>query len=336
MNHIISDYQHKMAAHCESGTLTGILYHKGLEITEPMVFGIANGIFFGYMKMKNFNFPTFFVRIQPGKLRTNIGKRLGIKYQTKTYKNQQEAMNELDALLSQNICVAVQVDFFYMDYLPAWYRVHNNGHFITVVGKVDNQYVVSDCYFPDLARIEEDSLRKGRFAGGLSAPKGFMYYPTFIPQDPDIKKQMMVGIKKAAFNMIKLPVPFVGIKGIRKFGAKITEWPKFARDIENLSHEVMKINVLLEDQGTGGAGFRYMYATFLRQASEILQRDDLKVLSKKMMEIGDGWREISVFAARMGKNRDLGVDKLAELGKLISDRAEVEKEFFTELYKIAK
>ena len=336
MNHTITDFQHKMAAHCESGTLSGILNYNGLEITEPMVFGLANDIFFGYMKMKNFNFPTFFVRIQPGKLRTNIGKRLGVKYYSKTYKNQEEATQELDALLLKNIPVAVQVDFFYMDYLPSWYRVHNNVHFITVVGKEGSQYLVSDCYFPELARIEQDSLIKGRFAGGLSAPKGFMYYPTLVPQDPDLKKQLKIGIKKASFNMIKLPIPFVGIKGIRKFGNKITEWPSFARDIENLSHEVMKINVLLEDQGTGGAGFRYMYATFLRQASEILNSEEIKEMSKRLMEIGDGWREISVFAARMGKNRDLGVDKLRVLGDMILKRADVEKEFFTDLYKIVK
>ena len=63
-------------------------------------------------------------------------------------------------------------------------------------------------------------------------------------------------------------MPFLGIKGIRKFSKKVTEWPKYARDTDHLSHEIMKINILLEDQGTGGAGFRFMYATFLQQAAE--------------------------------------------------------------------
>jgi hypothetical protein len=50
-----------------------------------------------------------------------------------------------------------------------------------------------------------------------------------------------------------------------------------------------------------------------------------------MMEIGDGWREISLKAARMGKNRDLGTDRLAELGTLILGRADAEEAFFKEL-----
>jgi len=93
----------------------------------------------------------------------------------------------------------------------------------------------------------------------------------------------------------------------------------------------MKINIFLEDQGTGGAGFRFMYATFLRQAAQIFNSPELEGLSKKMMEIGDGWRKISYFAAKIGKNRDLGPDKLGELSNMILERADVEEQFYKEL-----
>jgi hypothetical protein len=93
----------------------------------------------------------------------------------------------------------------------------------------------------------------------------------------------------------------------------------------------MKINILLEDQGTGGAGFRFMYATFLQQAAGLLGKPEWSELSKEMMEIGDGWREISLFAARIGKNRELGTDRLKELGTLLMGRADVEERFFRRL-----
>jgi hypothetical protein len=93
----------------------------------------------------------------------------------------------------------------------------------------------------------------------------------------------------------------------------------------------MKINILLEDQGTGGAGFRFMYATFLQQASAILVKPEWSELSKEMMKIGDGWREISLFAARIGKNRELGPDRLKELGTMLVGRAEAEERFFRRL-----
>lgn len=332
----IIPYEHKMAAHCETGTLAGLLHFNGLDLTEPMIFGIANGIFFGYFKLPMMIFPTFIVRIRPGEVRKNIEKRLGIKFNTYKYRDQKKAQDDLDNLLAKGIPVAVQVDFFYMDYLPAWYRVHNNVHFITIIGKEEDKYLVSDCYYPEKTSIDSEALRKGRFAGGNSAPKGFMFYPSSIPKEFDLPKLIVKGIKKSCYNMLKIPIPMVGIKGIRRFAKKVVEWPGLARDIDHLSHEVMKINVLLEDQGTGGAGFRFMYATFLRQASEIMNHDGLKDMSEKMMKIGDDWREISVFAARIGKNRDLGADRFTELSSMIMGRADVEEQFFKELNKLVK
>jgi len=98
----------------------------------------------------------------------------------------------------------------------------------------------------------------------------------------------------------------------------------------------MKINIFLEDQGTGGGGFRYMYATFLQQAAGILKDGRLEDMSKEMMEIGDKWRNISYFAAKIGKNRDLGPERMKELSRMIYAQADEEQKFFTELYKLVK
>jgi hypothetical protein len=328
------NYKHQMAAHCESGTLTTMLNNGGMEITEPMLFGITSGIFFGYFhKMKSFTFPTFIVRSRPGEMRKVAEKRLGVKFATQTFSDPEKGMAALDSLLEQNIPVGNQVDFFYMSYLPEWERVHINVHYMTVVGKEGDHYIVSDSYFPKLARLDRESLRKAKFAGGSMSPKGFIFHPVHVPGRIDYEKAITKGIKRACFYMLKLPVPFIGIKGIRKFSRKITEWPSMTRDTDHLSHEIMKINILLEDQGTGGAGFRYMYATFLQQAAEKLNKPEYKEFSKQMMEIGDGWREISLFAARIGKNRDLGPDKMKQLGEMLNGRAYAEERFFRELYK---
>lgn len=327
-------YHHQMAAHCESGTLASLLNHAGLEITESLLFGIASGIFFGYFhKQKAFAFPTFIVRNKPGQMRLNIEKRLGIKFATHTFSKPEDGQKKLEELLQQGIPTASQVDFFYMDYVPSWERVHINVHFMVVIGKEGSNYIISDCYFPNLVELHETSLLNARFAGGNMSPKGFLFYPVFIPERIDFQVAIRKGIQKACFNMLQIPMPFLGVKGIRMFAKKIPEWPKFARDTEHLSHEIMKINILLEDQGTGGAGFRYIYATFLQQAADILNKPVLTELSEQLMEIGDGWREISLFSARIGKNRDLGPNRLAELSELIMDRATKEELFFKELKK---
>jgi hypothetical protein len=328
-------FKHVMGAHCESGTITALLNHHGLNISEPLVFGISSGLFFGYFKNPMFAFPSVVVRTMPGKILSKFSKRSGIAFKTKKYKDPVEAEKELDMLLEQNQPVALQVDFFYMDFLPPWQRIHVNVHFLTVIGKEGNKYIVSDCYHPQLAEIGKDELRKGRFAGGNMAPRGFMFYPVQVPPEINVKKGIASGIKNTTFNMLNIPIPFLGVKGIRKFADKITEWPKYARDLDQLAHEIIKINITLEDQGTGGGGFRYIYASFLREASKSLNNQDLYDLSKKMMDIGDGWREVSLFASRIGKNRDLGTGKLKEMGDMIRSKADLEEKFFKELKAIA-
>jgi hypothetical protein len=305
-----------------------------MNITEPMVFGISSGIFFAYFhKMKSFVFPTFIVRNKPGQMRKNLENRTGVKFYSKDFKSPEAGQSALDLLISKGIPTAVQVDMFYLDYVPSWERVHINVHFLVVIGKEGDVYKVSDSYFPNPVDLPVSSMNKARFAQGSMSPKGFIFYPEFVPQSFDYEKAIRRGIKKACFYMLNLPIPFLGIKGIRMFARKITDWPALARDTEHLSHEVMKINILLEDQGTGGAGFRFMYATFLQQASEIINNPGLKDMARELMEIGDGWRELSLFAARIGKNRDLGPEKFRQLSTLLYGRADKEEDFFKRLSK---
>jgi hypothetical protein len=44
------DFKHKQAAHCENGVVTAnLLRFYGIELSEPMVFGIGSGFFFSHM-----------------------------------------------------------------------------------------------------------------------------------------------------------------------------------------------------------------------------------------------------------------------------------------------
>ena len=331
-----ANYEHKMAAHCETGTVTGMLHHAGMDITEPMVFGISGGIFFAYLQTPKLPFPTFVTRSMPGSIRKKIAKRLHVSFKTSKDREFNKAQQFLDTLIDLKTPVAIQVDMFYMDYIPAYMRAHFNGHYITVVGKENSSYTVSDCYYPNLAELSESSLQKAWFAKGDLAPHGLKYYAEHIPKEIDLPKAIIGGIKEACRNMLKLPIPFLGVKGIRLFAKKVVEWPKLVRDEEHLSHEIMMISAILEERGTGGAGFRFMYATFLQQAAKLLNNDELANLSKQMMEIGDRWRELSLHAARIGKKHDLGPERLMELKEMILNRADDEEKFFNQLLKSVK
>jgi hypothetical protein len=331
-------FEHKMAAHCESGTLSALLSYNGFPITEPLVLGISGGIFFVYIKTPKMQFPVFDMRSKPGDLRKNMAKQLGIKFFEKTYRDPVAAKKELISVLDKGVPASVQVDMFYMEYIPAHMRVHFNAHFVIVTGYENDRFTISDCYYPSLSQVAAESLDSGRFAKSDFAPKGFMFHPLFVPKpaDVDMKKAILTGIRMACRNMVKLPVPFIGVKGIRKFANSIPTWGTYARNEDQLSHAIMSIHIVLEERGTGGGGFRFMYASFLQQAAQILGRPEFSDMSKRMMGSGDKWREISLFVARIGKNRDLSVAKLSEVRDMVMDRADEEQVLFTELLAMTK
>ena len=331
------EYEHSMAAHCETGTIAGLLKHAGLHLSEPMVLGITGGIFFAYLKVRSVPFPTFFVRSAPGSILKNMTRRVKVGFHVTKYRNPEKAQAELDRLIEAGTPVAVQVDMFHMDYIPAYMRIHFNGHFVTVLDKQDDTYTISDCYHPRIAQVTSDAMRKARFAKGDLAPKGTMFHVDSVPNAPDLRKPVIQGIRHSCRNMVGLPVPFLGVKGIRLFAKKVLEWPSLARDEVQLSHEIMNINVILEERGTGGAGFRFMFSSFLREAAAILGGDErLEVMSKEMMTIGDRWRELSIFSARMGKAHDFTEERFRELQALILERADEEEAFFKRLGTYAK
>ena len=45
----------RQSAHCETGVLSNLLGHYGLNVSESMVFGIGSGLFFGYFPFIRLN-----------------------------------------------------------------------------------------------------------------------------------------------------------------------------------------------------------------------------------------------------------------------------------------
>ncbi|MBN1577334.1 MAG: BtrH N-terminal domain-containing protein [Chitinispirillaceae bacterium] len=330
------NYAHSMYAHCESGTVTGLLRHHGMQISEPLVFGIAAGVCAVFIKTAKVPFPVFEMRTKPGDIRKGIAKRLGVIFETARFKDPRKSFEKLDAIIDKGIPVALQVDMFYMEYIPDYMKTHFNAHYIIAVGREADGFIVSDCYYPTLSRLSTAALERGRFARGDFAPSGFMYHAVSVPpiDDARLKAAIIQGIRQAAFTMTRLPIPFIGITAIRKFAREIPTWLQRTRSSDELSHWIMMIHLLLEERGTGGGGFRFMYATFLQEASRIFGSAELLTLSKRMMDNGDKWREISMTVARSGKNRDLGPEKLGAIRDLVLARADEEEQLFTMLYKL--
>lgn len=326
------DFKHHQSAHCENGVASNLLKDKGINISEPMVFGIGSGLFFVYLPFIKVNHaPVVSYRPLPGMIFNKLAKRLGIKIKRTKFSSEASANKALEENLKNNIPTGLQVGVYNLTYFPNEYRFHFNAHNLVVYGKNDNQYLISDPVMEHVTTLSEDELNKVRFAKGAFAPRGQMYYPIHIPVEINYEKAIITAIKDTCRNMLA-PIPIVGVKGIKFVSRQIRKWP-IKHGNKKANHYLAQLVRMQEEIGTGGGGFRFIYAAFLQEASVRLKNEELRKLAAEMTEIGDLWRDFAVQASRVYKNRSAQNDVYNMLADNLLDIANREEVFFKKLKK---
>lgn len=328
------DFEHHPAAHCENGVTSNLLNFYDIGLSEPMVFGIGSGLFFSYMPFIRVNYlPVTSFRPLPGWIFKRINKRLGVKIKRRKFVNPKKAMDALDTNLAKGIPTGCLVGVYHLTYFPKPYRFHFNAHNIIVFGKKNGEYLVSDPIMKGPERLTYSDLQRVRYAKGSWPPIGRMYYVIKVPKHYDLKNAVVKGIRKTSKDMLNIPVPLFGVKGIRYLSRRMRNWPH-KLGAKKASLYIGQVVRMLEEIGTGGAGFRFMYAAFLQEAAGILKQDWLNEVSKDMTDVGDKWRQFAVMAGRIFKNRANSKETYEAAADILTDIANREEIIFRKLKHI--
>ena len=319
----LAPFDHRHYAHCESGVVTALLRRQGLDLSEPMVFGITGGLTFVYFPfIRITNMPVVSYRMFPGTIIKGAAKNLGVRFETRRYSDRGRALAELGGLVDAGICVGLQTSVYWLPYFPPEMRFQFNAHNLLVYGREGDEFLVSDPVFEQAVRIKAEELQNARFARGALAPKGFLYYPVRVDPAVDLRKAIGRAIRKTVRMMLYAPLPFIGIKGIHYLARRIEGLadvdPRYARLF--LGHIVR----MQEEIGTGGGGFRFMYAAFLQEAGRLLSSAPLEEASRMMTEAGDRWRRFALACARVCKGKTADFDAV-EIARLLRECAAQEK-----------
>lgn len=325
----------QLSAHCESGAIVNLLGYYKVQINEPLAFGIGAGFYFGHLPFIKMNYsPATTFRSLPGLVFSRSCKNLGISYERKTFSSPQKAMDELDRVLDTGTPVGVQVGVFHLPFFPQEYRMHYNMHNMVVFGKENNEYSIADSVIPGECKISYEDFKRVRYPKGAFAPNGKMYYMTKIPTEIDFKPAIVKGIKKTCYEMVDIPFWMIGVKGIRFFARQIRKWP-VSKGNKIASQYLGQAILSLEEIGTGGAGYRFIYGAFLNQAADMLNKPELKEMAVEMGEIGNRWRNFSYLGARNCKNRSQPEESYDTLADIVMDCADREEKLFKKLKKVS-
>lgn len=349
---LIPGYQHHVASHCETGSLRNLLKHAGLDVSEPMIFGVGSGPTFYYLFFAKgpSTFPLVGIRNMPGNIVRNVAKRCGIEIFRQQYKRTEDALREANLLIDVGRPVAVSVDMYYMKYLPFFLRVHAPFHFIVLIGRDATSYSVSDPYSEPIGVLEREDLTTAWATGAPLSRDNFLSHVKRIPREIDWRSASLAAIRETCRNMALPPVVdralfFAGIRGMRTYARAISKWGTRYRG--SVLREGILFNVVgFEDQGTGGGAFRLMYGAFLEEVGDRFGWSEIADLGGRMIEHGQQWQRFSRSLAKVGKKVPMKDDEyddwyaangrglhqgLREASERFVERADFEEGFWRDL-----
>lgn len=317
---MISNFPNPRRMHCETGVLVNMLEYYGFKISEPMVFGIGGGLyflFFPWIKINKFDMLAF--RTLPSCIVRHFSKRMHLGYHEESFgKNREKAQKALDELLDKNVPVGLVVNLIGLKFLNDIGMTHDfNGHNLTVIGKEGSEYIIADTdeKLPndDYVRLDETRLNISRFHSGVAAPHGKLYYFDPLPPDfseqVDLKPAIIAGMKETSWNMLSVPFRFFGCKGIHYFANNLRKNGKKLSQ-EQMNRLFQWYYTLIEQGGTGGSGYRYIYSDFLKESATIFQSQALSDSAELMGKAADCWRQFTLNCSRHIGNRGAAIDEI--------------------------
>jgi Domain of unknown function (DUF4872)/Butirosin biosynthesis protein H, N-terminal len=322
-------FVHAHASHCESGVMSALVRNRGLPMSEAMAFGLASALGFAYLPFIRINgLPLVAYRMPPRAIIKGLHRGLDLGMRFEKFRSTERGMARLDELLDAGKLVGLQTSVFWLPYFPPDLRFHFNAHNLLVYGREGDDYLVSDPVMETPVRCGRKDLEKARFAKGLLAPKGLLYYATRTPQAPDWTRLGKRALARTARIMLHTPLPLIGVRGIEMLARRVERLP-LADGGESARMYVGNIVRMQEEIGTGGGGFRFLYASFLQELAAATGYRTLDSFAARLVEIGDHWREFALSAARMIRGRDALAPPA--LASQLRGLAAEERQFFRDL-----
>ena len=325
MNTTVTPFQHRHAAHCESGAAANLMTHHGAKMSEAMAFGLSSALSFAYLPfIKLTGFPLIAYRMPPKFILKGMSRPFQARIRFETFRVPEVGKYRLDELLAQGQVVGLQTSVFWLPYFPEDMRFHFNAHNLLVYGKDGDDYLISDPVADLPQRCASADLQRARFAKGALAPKGLLYFLDGVGRT-EVRAEAVISAIKKTVRIMLGPIPMIGVRGMRMLSNQVAKLDTSELSLNYVGHIVR----MQEEIGTGGAGFRFIYAAFLQEAAQITGLTELNVLSERLNQIGDSWREFALKAARMIKGRETFEPK--KLADMLRAQAALETEFFRTL-----
>ena len=310
--------------HCESSATGNLLKHAGLELSEPLSFGLGEGLAYGVFVFKNAPAPFIGGRPKPEEITQNLARHLGLDIEYRESRSPAKAWQNVASFIDAGQPVAAKIDMYYLDYFHADF--HFAGHYVAAHGyDAERVFVVDTDQQGSALSTSRETFEQGRLWKGPMSSNALTW--TIAPGDRELDwpGTLRSAMSSNARSYLNPPISNFGAKGIRKT-AKIM--PTWLQTVENAPVELPLMGSLMEHGGTGGGLFRCMYRDFLAEAGGHLQDPSVSAAHDLFAEAAPLWTEVS---ERLIAVSDDGQEALDDAAAILRRLADIEERAMTEL-----
>lgn len=201
--------------HCETTTLGVLLRHAGLDLSEPMLFGLGSGLSFVYWDSKQQELPLLGGRVKPFALTQNLTRRLGIELRAQETTSARKAWDRVRSSIDDGTPVGLQLDSHYLEYFGS--RVHFAGHFVAMYGyDTGRAYLVDTAQQGGAVSTSLESLARARAARGpMSACHRSVTVAASGVDAEHLASAVVPAITECAEAFLAPPIANLGSRGSR-------------------------------------------------------------------------------------------------------------------------
>ncbi|MFI6064350.1 BtrH N-terminal domain-containing protein [Micromonospora sp. NPDC051227] len=317
---IIEKLEFPAGQHCETTTLGALLRHEGLDLSEPMLFGLGEGLGFVYWDAKSMAFPFLGGRTKPTTITRTVADRLSLTLQVQETASPGRAWQNVAGSLAAGRPVGLQLDSYHLDYFTT--KVHFGGHFVAMYGYDDTHaYLIDTAQQGGAVTTTLTSLARARNERGPMTARHLSYTVASPSGPPDLDAAIRASIRGNADAFLNPPIANLGHRGIAKAARQVTRWLDRSSDP---SRDLPLAATLMEHGGTGGGLFRAMYRDFLAECATIVDDADLRLGHQMYGEIAPLWTQVSHHIAAAGQTGDQ--DQLTLASAILSELADRERQ----------
>ncbi|WGD40913.1 BtrH N-terminal domain-containing protein [Streptomyces cathayae] len=306
--------------HCETTALGVLLRHEGIDLSEPMLFGLGSGLSFVYWDSKAMGFPFLGGRVKPFELTRNLAAALGLELLVEETTSPRKAWRNVAGPLDAGRPVGLQLDSYHLDYFST--EVHFGGHIVAMYG-----YDEQDAYLVDTDQqggavsTGLAGLARARAARGPMTARHRSFTLT-VPGGPASPRDRVIpAIRTCADAFLNPPIANLGHRGIEKTAGQVPKWLQRSDDPRE---DLSRTAVLMERAGTGGALFRTLYRDFLAECAQLIDSGHLRTGHALYAEAATLWTQVAALVAAAGESGD--ARNLVQAGSVLHDLSRIERE----------